>query len=95
MKQTSIIANIEASELKEAHQRIIMKDLYKNKFGTSFEISKRTGLDYHAVARRMAELERDERIKVYSSNGLSPTGKRATIWQLEDYNLKKNQFKAC
>lgn len=83
MRRTSIEANNQAGELKRTHHRKIMEFLTKSTKGTSYEISNGTGLDYHAVARRMKELETSKRVFICSENGKSPRGHRAVIWQLK------------
>jgi predicted Rossmann fold nucleotide-binding protein DprA/Smf involved in DNA uptake len=64
MKATSIEANNKANKsgLKINHKKKIMKVLTTPMNGK--EIAEETGLDYHAVMRRMSELESDNKVKV-------------------------------
>lgn len=56
MKQTSKEAHQNSKNFKETHHSIILKALEYLKKATYSEISEETGLDKHAVARRMKEL---------------------------------------
>lgn len=84
MRETSIEALSGIQEIKDTHYRKILVSLNLYKSGTSLQISRRTGLDYHAVARRMSELETMQKVEVRSENGVSPSGKRAIIWGIKE-----------
>ena len=62
MKQTSLTANRNATKsgLKDSHKKKILKAL-KGKM-TGKQIAIKSGLDYHAVMRRMSELEEDLKV---------------------------------
>ena len=62
MKQTSLTANKNANKsgLKINHKKQILKVLTKKMTGR--EITIKSGLDYHAVMRRMSELEVDNKV---------------------------------
>lgn len=84
MRETSLIANrtAEKSGTKQTHYRKILDALNKHKRGTSYNISKWTKLEYHSVARRMSELERDLKVVDTGKGGVSPTGLPATVWEI-------------
>ena len=65
MKQTSIQANIKAEAFKGTHGQKIMLALVRPMTGR--EIAVRTSLNYHAVMRRMSELERTDRVIPYGT----------------------------
>ena len=58
MKPTSIQAYSQAGELIPNHQSLILQALEEMESGTAEQIAEKTGLNYHAVARRLSELER-------------------------------------
>lgn len=60
MKETSIQANEKAKLFKTSHKRKILAVL-DGKMNTK-QIAEASGLNYHAVARRVSELERDNKI---------------------------------
>ena len=60
MKLTSLEANKKAEIFKLSHKRKILAVL-DGKMNTK-QIADKSGLDYHAVARRVSELERDNKI---------------------------------
>jgi hypothetical protein len=67
MKQSSINANntAENSGLKESHRAKILKTLIDCELNAT-QIGILAKLDYHAVGRRMSELERDGKVFVVS-----------------------------
>lgn len=84
MRQTSLIANraAENSGIKQTHYRKILEALSKHKRGTSYHISQWANLEYHSVARRMSELERDLKVMDLGKTGRSPSGLPATVWEI-------------
>ena len=62
MKTTSIQANKKAEKFKPTHRNRILSVLDGKMTGK--EISKKSGIEWHAVARRMSELERDNKVMV-------------------------------
>lgn len=84
MRQTSITANkaSEYSGLKQTHWNKILRYLERKKRATSYHISKGTGIDYTAVARRMSELERENKVVDNGKLGFSPSGLPATVWEI-------------
>lgn len=84
MRQTSLIANRTAEKigLKQTHWNKILSYLERKKRATSYHISKGTGIDYTAVARRMSELERENKVVDNGKLGFSPSGLPATVWEI-------------
>ena len=62
MKQTSIEANKKAEKFKPTHRNKILGVLDRKMTGK--EISDKTGLEWHAVSRRMSELGRENKVMV-------------------------------
>lgn len=60
MKPASISANIRANKFKPNHKKRII-NAFKG-IMNGMQIAAITGLDYHAVMRRMSELEREGKI---------------------------------
>lgn len=95
MRTTSLIAHklAEKSGLKHHHYSKIMRVLEKKKSGTSLQISKWSGLDYVAVARRMGELEKKGKVFSKGKIGLSPSKKPAMIWEIYPEKISSKLFK--
>ncbi len=54
-------------------------------FGTSEQIAERTsivGIDYHEVARRLPDMERDGIVRKSDQTATNSKGNRCTVWQL-------------
>ena len=65
MKETSLEANRKAELFKTSHKRKILA-VMDGKMNTK-QIAEASGLDYHAVARRVSELERENKIATNDS----------------------------
>jgi len=78
---TSHLAAAQAGELQAAHQREILATLKLGPAGKS-AIAARSGLDGHAVARRLPELERKGLAGPTGRTVLSESGRSEREWAL-------------
>lgn len=80
LPSTSHEANVSMTkELREQHHAKILSALEVLKLATGEQIAQYSKLDYHAVMRRVSELERDE--KVYKPGTKIPTSSGRTAFQ--------------
>lgn len=83
MKETSLEAYEGVKpKIKDHHKTIIntLKLLHK---GTSRDISNQSGMNYHAVSRRMSELRRDDIVIEGGTTIDNTSKKRVTLWELK------------
>lgn len=78
---TSHLAAAQAGELQAAHQREILAALKLGPAGKS-AIAARSGLDGHAVARRLPELQRKGLAKPTGRTVPSTSGRDEREWEL-------------
>lgn len=79
---TSFAAANAAQEFANGHCARIHRLLVIYPDGlTSLEISNRTGLDYHAVARRIKDLTSAETVENSGERRANPNGCMATVWR--------------
>lgn len=78
---TSKTAAGRAAEFAHGHHAIIVGDLVTRGPGTYVEIAERTGLDRHAVARRLKELERGRVVERMAETRPSPSGRDCAVWR--------------
>jgi hypothetical protein len=92
---TSKLANNQAKELKEAHQKLIIETLGKYPDGLNYEeISIKCGLPPVSVGRRVSELERSMQIHKPGTTSKTSTGRAAYIYKVTtmvDYSRKLTQ----
>ena len=85
VRESSLEAHEAIKPLKEKHHKWILKTMiYIGEPATSKEISKHCVLDYHAVARRMSEMEELEMVKVVGRCPKQP--RRPLLWALVEPN---------
>ena len=82
MKQNSIDANEKAEEFKEPHRIKIWNALTESL--TNKEIALKTGLSYHAVARRTPEMEKTFEIRDIGTRNRCTIYERVTQLTIED-----------
>lgn len=70
-----------AQPMAERHKHIICAALFWRGL-TSQEISGHCELDYHQIARRIIDLKRDGKVLDSGETRPSPSGRRATVWEL-------------
>lgn len=68
MRQSSLEAHEQIKPTKQEHYKIIKSTLKKIGKGTSKQIASKCSLTYHAVARRLSEMENKGIIKVVGRN---------------------------
>jgi predicted ArsR family transcriptional regulator len=78
---TSHAAARRVSEFGHAHAALIVSALGLRPM-TMHEIAKATGLDGHAVARRLPELERSGHARPTDNLRRSPSGRMCRVWEL-------------
>lgn len=77
---TSRVSALRAKHLRAWHGKLILETLDKHGPLTSEGISDLSGLDYHAVARRMGEL-RDAGLVIQTQHQRrNRSGRMATVW---------------
>lgn len=83
MKETSLMAFEEIKPKRPIQHNKILSALTSLGKGTTREISNLSQLTYHAVARRMSELRRDDKV-CEDGTMLCPVSKRnVTIWKIK------------
>ncbi len=76
--QTSVDAAVSMDATE--HRRLILLAL-KAGDGNYTEVAARTGLDRHAVGRRLRELQREGLIVATGEHRLTPSNRRAMVWR--------------
>ena len=84
MKETSIEAYHKSKPKAMADRKAIYNVLLDKKSGTGRQLAKWTGLNYHAVMRRMSELVTDDLVNG-DSRIVCPINKsKVTLWELKE-----------
>lgn len=81
MRQSSLDAYEEVKPRIPTHQERIVQALRRIGEGTSRAITRECSLDYHAVARRLAEMEKKGVVKVVGR--CANVKNRPLIWKLQ------------
>ena len=85
MRETSIDAYNTAGELQDIHRKMILRTLINHGPLIAEEIAKYSGLRYDQIARRMSELERDNKVTCTDEISLTTSGRRAFKWQIIEH----------
>ena len=82
--ETSVQAAVYARDFANGHCGIIHQALRQHREGlTSLELSELTGLAYHEVARRVADLKHGGLAVDSGARRRNPSGRQAAVWRAQ------------